>query len=109
MTKEENRLKSKQYRTTAKYRTWHDRYRKSRSRKNTVLNILYGLTVTEYETLLKTQDNACKICRQVTPLVVDHSHTTGKVRGLICRHCNLLIGHAREEASVLKAAIDYLE
>ena len=39
----------------------------------------------------------------------DHCHRTGRVRGILCRECNLLLGHARDDTNVLKAAIDYLD
>jgi hypothetical protein len=39
---------------------------------------------------------------------VDHDHTTKKVRGLLCRHCNLLLGYCEENVLVLQRAINYL-
>jgi hypothetical protein len=42
-------------------------------------------------------------------LGVDHCHQTGKVRGLLCRDCNLSIGHMKDSVERLKAAIKYLE
>lgn len=42
------------------------------------------------------------------PLVVDHCHTTGRVRKLLCDRCNHLLGHAREDVTILRAAICYL-
>src|SRR5437899_2095205 len=45
----------------------------------------YGLTVSDYETMLRTQNCCCAICAQPKKrLAVDHSHKTGKVRGLLC-------------------------
>jgi hypothetical protein len=60
------------------------------------------------------QDGRCKICNIVQEelikaLAVDHCHTTGKVRGLLCRECNLMLGNANDNIENLKAAIAYLE
>jgi hypothetical protein len=59
----------------------------------------YGLTREEYDEMLLNQDYRCNICgrtieeaRQRRPLSVDHSHVTGKVRGLLCRVCNSSLG-----------------
>lgn len=54
---------------------------------------LYNLSVEDYRTLLKNQDNRCAICMAPQEvyskrLAVDHSHITGKVRGLLCMVCN---------------------
>lgn len=45
---------------------------------------------------------------QADAVHVDHCHTTNDIRGLLCRHCNLLLGHAKDRVVVLQAAIRYL-
>ena len=40
---------------------------------------------------------------------VDHNHNTGVVRGLLCFHCNLILGHAKDESARLRAAADYID
>src|SRR5579863_6216370 len=59
----------------------------------------YGLTVAQYEELSKQQNHRCLICNgensyrgKLIPLAVDHDHTTGKIRGLLCNSCNLGLG-----------------
>jgi hypothetical protein len=57
----------------------------------------FGLTIGEYETLLKKQRGKCAICkghpgRKGSRFAVDHDHTTGKVRGLLCLQCNTKLG-----------------
>jgi hypothetical protein len=79
----------------------------------------YSLTLADYNRMLEDQGGVCKICKDpptqktrdgaIVRLAVDHNHVTGKVRGLLCRPCNLVIGNAREKVTILKGAIFYLE
>lgn len=73
----------------------------------------YGVTAEVLQEMLTNQDNRCAICTDVfdsNPRFthVDHCHKTGRVRGLLCNRCNALIGYAKEDAAVLKAAVEYL-
>jgi hypothetical protein len=59
------------------------------------------------------QGGSCKICKThesnlKRKLFVDHCHTTGSVRGLLCQSCNTMIGNAKDNILVLQAAINYL-
>ena len=73
----------------------------------------YGLTIEQYTELLDSQGNCCAICgtlllnNRLTH--VDHCHATGKVRGILCHHCNLLLGNAKDNLAILSAAYSYLE
>jgi len=73
----------------------------------------YGITLEQFENLLKSQGGVCRIfknkCSVYAYLSVDHDHKTGQVRGLLCRSCNLVLGFAREEPEILEAAITYLK
>lgn len=74
----------------------------------------YGLTLTDYQQLVKRQGNKCAICFSKKPggrgrWHVDHDHASGKVRGLLCQHCNLGLGHFRDNPLFLASAIDYLK
>jgi hypothetical protein len=74
----------------------------------------YGLSKKEYLELLEAQDSKCAICnteqsKLTRKLVVDHCHTTNKVRGLLCSHCNVGIGMLKENEDNLMAAIQYLK
>lgn len=73
----------------------------------------YDLEPEEYERLLRAQDGRCAICQSTPkkrPLMVDHEHRTGRIRGLLCFWCNhRLLGGARERTDVLRRAIEYLE
>jgi transcription elongation factor Elf1 len=68
----------------------------------------YGITKIEYQEMVDATPH-CPICGSEEPLVVDHDHSTSKVRGLICNHCNLVLGHAKDNIETLKNAIKYLE
>lgn len=73
----------------------------------------YGITVERYDEFLAYQDGRCAICRRrprVRRLAVDHDHSTGKIRGLLCSDCNhRVLGGAHESVEVLRAAAAYLE
>ena len=71
----------------------------------------YGLTTEQYEALLAHQDGACAICcgSRRYRLNVDHDHSTGLVRGLLCRRCNKLLRDVRDNALVLGAAARFLQ
>lgn len=70
---------------------------------------LYGFTAEQAEYHLKNQHGSCKICGKEAKLYVDHNHSTGKVRDLICNNCNTVIGHAKENVEILAKVIEYLK
>ena len=57
---------------------------------------------------LKATTHECVICGAEGPLVVDHDHVTGKVRGMLCNHCNRGLGHFRDDPTLLEFAAQYL-
>jgi hypothetical protein len=57
---------------------------------------------------LKATTKECVICGSNDPLVVDHDHVTGKVRGMLCNHCNRGLGHFRDDPQLLEFAAQYL-
>jgi hypothetical protein len=74
------------------------------------LKAKYGITLEEYEAMSKRQDGRCAICgTSQAKLVVDHHHTTRRVRSLLCHLCNAMIGCAREDAEILANGIRYLQ
>jgi len=79
----------------------------------------FGLTLEEFESILKNQKNKCAICkmklevhkeRNITKTrpCIDHCHITKKVRGILCAQCNRGLGHFNDDIKMLKKAIRYL-
>jgi len=84
------------------------------------LKLYYGITLKEYENLLKKQDELCAICKEeertidgrtglIKRLAVDHNHKTGKVRGLLCNRCNRVIGYLGESNDLIEKIEKYLK
>lgn len=77
------------------------------------LKAKYGLTVEQRAAIFSAQGSCCAICKATEPLGrhgwhIDHCHETKKVRGILCQRCNLMLGHAKDNAKVLSAAVAYL-
>jgi uncharacterized protein YbaR (Trm112 family) len=77
------------------------------------LKRLYGITLEDYVEMFDSQNGVCAICfkecKTKNSLSVDHDHTTGKVRGLLCNACNRAIGMLGDSPEILRKAADYLE
>jgi hypothetical protein len=68
----------------------------------------YGLTLDQYHAINEAQDFVCAICGCDKPSHIDHSHATGKVRGLLCAGCNVGIGMLGDNSERCLAAASYL-
>ena len=72
-------------------------------------------TAEQYKRILADQHNGCAICGAhhgntvATRLCVDHDHTTGALRGLLCRRCNTALGYFCDSSVTIKRAVAYLE
>lgn len=80
-------------------------------RSDNKLKKKYGLTKQQNELLYEEQEGKCCICKRFflrKNLVVDHNHTTGKVRGLLCSPCNRGIGLLGDNIENLFRAQQYL-
>ena len=106
--------KNNQDKVRAQSKNWRqnnpDRY-KSHMRKSTLKK--YGLTLESFEEKRIAQNNKCEICQETLgsgfELHVDHCHVTNEVRGLLCIHCNTLLGRAKDSIQILKSAQKYLQ
>ena len=73
----------------------------------------YGITPEEFNKLFEAQGKRCAICGTDAPGArawhLDHCHDTATIRGVLCRTCNLGIGHLKHDPALLLAAIEYLK
>lgn len=74
----------------------------------------YGISLQDYNCFYRAQNGCCAICKTSQEelkrtLAVDHSHRTGKVRGLLCDSCNKGIGNLHDSIDRLASAIVYLK
>jgi len=102
----------------ARVRSWQDDnpnyWRTQRNRKDSIAvqrrARTYGITETEVKLLLET--SFCELCHaefsETARKNIDHDHVTGKVRGVLCGHCNRGLGHFKDDPELLKRAINYL-
>lgn len=71
----------------------------------------YGITIQQYNLILKKQDGVCAICKS-PPIKryfdVDHDHATGRVRGLLCNPCNRAVACVRDSAQNALSVAKYL-
>jgi hypothetical protein len=73
-----------------------------------------------FEKLLESQNGKCAICfgeettksnkdRKSKKMSIDHCHVTHKTRGILCYHCNMILGHAKDSIEILESAIAYIK
>jgi Recombination endonuclease VII len=73
-----------------------------------------GVDADTFWNMFKSQSGLCAICNSCLEegtgqVHVDHNHRSGKIRDLLCRRCNIMIGLAQDNTEILSAAIRYLE
>lgn len=90
--------------------------RKNRRRHKRAIRLIsiaskYSLNEDDYISIVTEQNNLCAICKtkqENKVLCVDHDHTTGLVRGLLCGNCNIGLGNFKDNPKILDSAIAYL-
>ena len=87
--------------------------REKEGRKERRILYDYGISLQTYDKMLEKQGGGCMICGVKIPggkgrFHVDHDHQTNKIRGLLCCHCNRLLGAAKDNIEILAGAIMYL-
>lgn len=102
---------SRPYTREAQKRYYH---RNPEKTKSSYLKTLYGITLQDYQNILRNQKYSCAICFSEKNdlgryFSVDHCHNTKQVRGLLCNRCNRAIGLLKDDISLLRNAIKYLE
>lgn len=78
------------------------------SKAHHVRKTKYGLNKEQYQAMLEEQHGICALCPQPAT-VVDHDHKTGRVRGLLCRRCNLFLGYIEGTPELYARALIYLD
>jgi hypothetical protein len=97
----------------AKQKEYRDRNRPVISARNR--HKKYGITPAEFDALISGQGGRCAICADrldvdgYRKIHVDHCHTTGRVRSILCSGCNVGLGHFRESPELLRKAAAYAE
>ena len=103
-----------------KLRDWQKRYREKNRKalSDSERKRRFGITPERYADLFRSQNGACAICKnpetatrlgKVKALSVDHCHKSGAIRGLLCSDCNTGIGKLKDDPTILRSAIQYLE
>ena len=82
--------------------------------KNNYLKKMHGLTLDEFNEMLKSQDGKCAICGDLSKederhFAVDHDHKTGENRGILCHKCNMAVGLFKDDPALFQSAITYLK
>lgn len=98
----------------ARSKKWRDENREKYllGKKVNRLKSKYSLSIEEFNSMVLSQNGVCAICFSTTSsglLCVDHNHTTGKVRGLLCHVCNRSLGMMKEDVNILQSAINYIQ
>ncbi len=123
---EEHREKSNEIVAAINRKKYHEdhEYRKNllEKQKKNRMNAKcksYGITLDQYNNMFDEQGGVCAICGEeetarhgngvVRSLHIDHCHTTGQVRGLLCNKCNFALGGFKSSEEVLLSAIRYLK
>lgn len=90
-------------------------YNKNKNKfKNRIILKKFGISLDDYNKMFEKQKGCCGICNTHQSefnisLAIDHCHTTGKIRGLLCNHCNMGIGLFNENIKTLEKSIEYLK
>ena len=79
--------------------------------RNATLKRKYGITLDDYNRMFEEQGMRCKICGIDDPGAwnLDHCHTTGKVRGILCVKCNTSLGKIEKDPALFQRMMDYIE
>jgi hypothetical protein len=84
-----------------------------RCKRRSKLKQKYSLDEATYNFILKSQKNACAVCRNPLTITkhthIDHCHTTGIIRGILCNHCNRALGAVKDSTLILRNLINYLD
>lgn len=79
--------------------------------KKTYYQKNYGISKEEYESMVSERGGKCQICNTIPDkkLRVDHCHSSGKIRDLLCHNCNTALGHVKDNPEIIKSMLAYIE
>lgn len=112
-------IKRYEQKNKSKRKEWVRRWRAKNKQRNKEINAnaylkhTYGITLDDYNRMLDSQNGVCAICGKSPSeykrkLHVDHDHSTGKNRGLLCVRCNYGLGYFEEDMVILENAKKYI-
>lgn len=102
-----NQEKYKHY--SKKYEETNRERRRLQQRNNRYLR-MFGISAVEYDEIFKSQNYSCKICKTTeADFNLDHNHKTNKIRGILCKTCNMALGLFYDNIEILEASIKYLK
>jgi hypothetical protein len=106
-----NRKKAERRKSDQAWREEQNAKRRGRDQRHHQLKSNYGITKAQYDAMHLAQDGRCAICgvKPNETLCVDHCHSTGLVRALLCRACNTGLGCFKDDLSLFGRAMGYLE
>jgi hypothetical protein len=91
----------------AEYQRNKDKYR------DTFMKRVYGISLEDYNLMTEQQHGLCYVCNNPPKggkrLAIDHCHTTGNVRRLLCTNCNTVLGLVNEDILIMNKLINYIE
>lgn len=98
----------------AKVKTWKQANPRPEAARKNQLKMKFGITPEDFSTMLVAQGGVCAICKGDNPIStkqfhVDHDHKTGKIRSILCHHCNTGLGHFKDSPVLLRTAADYID
>jgi len=106
---------NKEARNEAARKLWNEMPERRENDRRKKLKARFGITLEQYDEMFNAQDGACKICKNPETienrrLAVDHDHSTGKIRGLLCFKCNTIVGHIENSGlEIVESIFEYLK
>ena len=93
------------------YKKWYSTY-KDKGKRDAHYKRKFGISLAEYNRMLEEQNGVCAVCKGEEPkryknIAVDHNHTTGEVRGLLCSSCNRALGLLQDNELIIEELLKY--
>lgn len=111
--RDRRRKSDENYRKTKAYKRAQKKYRGKDRYKNATLKFLYGISLEDKKNMKAAQKNLCGVCKKPMPrslskCFVDHNHENRRVRSLVHRRCNLILGFFEKTPEIAGQCMRYL-